>query len=157
MAHKKNEAGLFEVEIDGHLYEFEKWDAEESLDALIDIAKIIGKPLGAAIGGYFGKKGEGDLLDKEVNPDVMGMVFDALTERLDKTTVKGLIRKLCADKVFCAGKPINFKMHYQGKMGHMFKVVKAALAVQYENFFDDVLGLLGIDKKVVSQVMTQGK
>jgi hypothetical protein len=140
----KTDAGLYEVEVDGQKYEFSKWGAEDALDVLLDIAKIVGKPLGAAFGAFAGKDDDGkSKLDQEFNPDMLGTVFEALTDRMDKGVVKGLIKKLAAgNNVFCDGKPVtNFNLHYQDKLPHLFKVVQAALEVQYGNFFVALSGI----------------
>ena len=137
---RKNESGLYEVEIDGLKYEFEKWGAEDSYDVLLDIAKICGKPLGLAVGALFGKGG----LDTDFNPDMIGTVMEALVQGIgDKAITKAITKKLTAEKCFCDGQKINFNSHYQDRLDHMFKVLLAALEVQYGNFFAALLGLLG--------------
>jgi len=134
---KKNEAGLYEVEIDDHKYEFEKWGAEDSLDTLIDMASIIGGPLGAALMKIFDKKKTEDknALDKELNLDSLSVAFDSLAKNMRKETVKPLIKKFCSDKVLCDGKKFKFNDHYQDRLGHMFAVAKAGMEVQYQELF----------------------
>lgn len=136
---KQNEAGLTEAEIDGKKYEFERWGAEDSLDTLIDISQMVGKPLGMAIATMLGKEG----LNKDVDPDMLGGVFEAMFQNLNKEKTKPLIKKLCSDKVLCDGKKINFNQHYAGSENimHMFRVVQANLEVQYGNFFVALLEL----------------
>lgn len=139
----KTDAGLYAETIDSLEYEFEKWGAEESLDTLLDIAKITGKPLGLAVGAFFKEGVEGE--KKEINPDAIGDIMEALVERLDKKTCMYLIKKLAADKVFCAGVKIkSFDLHYKDRLDHMFRVVKTALEVQYGSFFGALLGSAGI-------------
>jgi hypothetical protein len=133
----KNANGLFEVKIDGEAYEFEKWGAEESLDTLIDLSSMVGKPLGMAVAAIFGKDG----LSKEIDPDLMGKVFESLLHNCTKEKTKPIIKKLCSEKVFCGGKKIIFDHHYQDRLMHCFKVVKANLEVQYGNFFEELLAL----------------
>lgn len=141
----KNETGLFEVEIDDLTYEFEKWGADESLDVLIDMAGIIGGPLGSALMQLFDKKKDEDkVLDKEINKDSLGVAFDALSKNLRKEIVKPIIKKFCSgDKVLCAGKKVKFDTHYQDRLGHMFKVAKAGMEVQYEELFIAARGATG--------------
>lgn len=141
---EKNEAGLYEAEIDGDKYEFAKWGAEESLSNLLKISKIIGKPLGIAFGSM-NKEQEGmpgKILDRQVDPNMIAMAFEALTESLDEDSCISLIRKLSSKDVLCNGGKINFNVHYQDRLDHMFKVVYAALEVQYGSFFGAVLGLV---------------
>lgn len=140
---RKNEFGIYEVDVDGRRYEFEKWGAEESLDVLLDISSIIGGPLGAAIGQMFSGEKDKSVLEKEVNADMMTVAFESLAKNLKKDVVKPIFKKLCADKVLCEGKKINFNTHYQEDLMHMFRVAKAGLEVQYGNFLDAAQGLVG--------------
>lgn len=133
---KKNEHGLYEAHIDGKNYEFEKWGAEDSLDVLIDLSQMVGKPIGMAFAALMGKEG----LNKEMDANVMGSVFDSLFQNCNKEKAKPIIKKLSTDKVMCGGKAIVFDVHYDRLM-HLFKVVKANLEVQYGSFFDELLEL----------------
>ena len=137
----KNESGLIEVEVDDKTYEFEKWGAEMSLTTLLKIAKIIGKPLGQLLGSVMGG-GKG--LDAELNPDMLADAVEALVSSMDEKVTLELIKKLSSDKVLCSGKKVNFDTHYEGKLTHLFKVVKVALEVQYGDFFGEILGIVQV-------------
>lgn len=137
----KTEAGLYSCEVDGLVYEWSMWQAEDAVDTLIDLAKVCGKSIAIMVDGIFiGSK------DKEIPLNLMGQVFESLTQGLgDKALVKGLIKKLTSgEKVWCNGAKINFNTHYQNKLDHMFKVLRAGLEVQYGNFIAAVLGIMGI-------------
>lgn len=136
----KNAHGLYETKIGGANYEFEKWGAEESLDVLIDISVLVGKPLGVAFAALMGKQG----LKKELDANLINMAMEALLGGMKKEFVKPLIIKLASFKVMCNGKPVNFDIHYEKDLMLTFKVVKAHLEVQYGNFFDALLELLQI-------------
>jgi hypothetical protein len=139
---KQNETGLFEVEVDGKNYEFEKWGAEASLSVLIKIAKIAGKPLGMVLGMAMEKKG----LDTDISADLLGDAVQSLLENMDEEVCISLIKRISSEKVLCEGRPIKFNDHYQNKLGHLFKVVKAALEVQYGDFFGELVGLIPAPK-----------
>ena len=141
---RKTEFGLYEVSVDGRTYEFEKWGAEESLDVLLDISSVVGGTIGSAIGGVL----SGDGLNTEVNAGMLAMVFENLSKNLKKEVVKPIIKKLCSEKVLCDGKKINFNEHYKEDLFHMFKVAKAGLSVQYENFFTGVQGVVAPQRPV---------
>lgn len=153
---EKNEAGLYAVEVDGKMYEFEKFGAEQSLETLLDIGQIVGKPLGAAIAGLSGQDGDVKqrLMDRELDLKVIELVMEAITGRLDKKTIMPMIKRMTSEKVLCEGKKINFNIHYQDDLMHMFNVLKAALEVQYGNFFVALAGVLGlkVKPKVTNQV-----
>lgn len=144
---RKNESGLYEVEVDGKKYEFEKWGAEESTDVLLDLVAITGKPIGSGVSAFFGKEAEGEPgLDRKMDSNVMGQIIESLTQKVgeNKSICKMLIKKLSSEKVLCEGAKINFNVHYQDNLGHMLKVVKAALEVQYGNFIEGFLGRAGV-------------
>ena len=142
----KTESGLFSVEIDGQTYEFQKWGAEESLDVLLDLAKILGKPLGSAMAAFAG--GESlPIIDRDFKPEIVALIFEGLTSSLDKVLVKAIVKKVASDKVFCEGKPVKFDAHYQDRLPHLFKVVQAGLEVQYGNFYAAVLDIMPKPKK----------
>jgi hypothetical protein len=146
---QKNQMGLYEVTIDSKIYQFEKWGADESLDVLLELVPIIGKPLGAFASAFVDKKpqdGEG-LLDKEIKPEMISVIFEALTQSFNKKVVKELIIKLSSQSVLCQGAKINFRTHYQDQLDLMFKVVYAALEVQYGNFFGALLGIVNLSRK----------
>lgn len=143
---EKNASGLYEVKVDEHVYEFEKWGADESLDVLLDIIPLISKPLGTGIAAVLGADGDGGLLDKKFDPQMVNLVFESLTTNFKKEVVKELLVKLCSKTVLCDGKKIIFRTHYQDKLGHLFKVAKAALEVQYGNFFDALLEIMPVSK-----------
>ena len=138
---KNPNTGLYEVSVDGLKYEFSKWGAEEALDVLFDISKITGKPLASAVAGMFSKDSE----DKsKVSPEIIGEIIGALMDRLDKKTCMALIKKLSSEKAWCEGAKISFDTHYQDKFDHLYRVIRAALEVQYGNFFAAFQGALGI-------------
>ena len=138
----KNPAGLFEVKIDGQHYEFEKWGAREATVTLFQLSKIVGKPLGYAMAA-FGKDASKGLLDQQINTDLVALAFETLTSNLDENKALELIEKFSAHTVYCNGAKINFDSHYQDRLDHCFKVVYAALEVQYGNFFAALRGLVG--------------
>lgn len=142
---KKNESGLFETDIEGHKYEFEKWGAEDATDVLLDIATLVGKPLGVGIATVVDKL-KGDKLDEKIDPNLVGSIVEAMTEKAGthKAMVKGLIKKLSSEKVLVDGKPIAFNSYYQDRLDLVFKVVSAALEVQYGNFFAAITGPVGL-------------
>lgn len=135
-------SGLIEKEIDGIKYEFEKWGAEEALDTLLKISKVAGKSLGIALSS---------LTTTEEGPNFLALAFDALTGNMDEKLCMSLVKKLTSEKVFCQGAKIqSFSVHYQDRLMHMFKVAQAALEVQYGNFFEELLGIVGVTRTAVS-------
>jgi hypothetical protein len=149
MASQKNAAGLYQVEVDGRQYEFEKWGAEESLSTLLKLSKIAGKPLAQAIAAI---GGDAISIDTKLHLDagLLSTAISALMESMDEGTTVSLIKKLSSEKVLCDGAKISFNSHYQDRLDHLFKVVAAALEVQYGNFFGALLGLVGGKRPIIS-------
>lgn len=126
--------GLIQKEIDGKTYEFQKFGAKQSLKVLLRIAKMVGKPAVAAFGSV--KKSEGSILDQDIDGGIIAMAVGSLVENMDTNETLDLIEELTGkDKVLCDGKKIHWDSHY-ADLEHLFKVLKAALEVQYGNFFN---------------------
>lgn len=138
--------------VDGLEYQFSKYGAKQGLKTLLRLSKMIGKPLAIAVGSA---KGEGSLKDKQIDMSVIGEAIQALTEQIDQDEVLSLVEQLTATDALCDGKKIIFNSHYEGRYGHMFKVMAAALEVQYGNFFEEISGLVGSPKN--NQVSIQAK
>ncbi len=130
-------AGLAEREIDGKNYAFQKFGAEKATVILIKLTKMVGKPIAMAIAAI---KGDGKLLDRDMNLDILGEAVQALTGALDEKEAMSLIKDLTANgNVLCDGvKVSSFDKHYEGQLDHMFKVLAAALEVQYGNFYSAI-------------------
>lgn len=135
---------LVKKDIEGKLYEFEQFGAKKSLATLIRLMKLVGKPLALMFGSI--KSGE-KLLDMDMKSEMISAALAALTENMDSSEVISLMEELCATKCLCDGKKINFDSHFEGKLPHLFKVLWAALEVQYGNFFDAIGGLQGLSSK----------
>lgn len=126
-------------DIDGHTYEMFQMSATKSIKVLTRIMKLIGEPIGLLSGGVETKK---SVLDLELNSDILGRALKAIAEKLDEDMILTTIKEIL-EPVQCDGKRILFETHFQGRIGHMFKVVKAALEVNYKDFFDAASGLAG--------------
>jgi hypothetical protein len=144
---KKNESGLYEFEVDDITYETEKWGAEMSLSVLLKIAKITGKPIGLVLGSVI----QGGGLSTEISGDMLSDAVEALVSNMDEEVCIGVIKQLSSgEKILCKSKPVKFDSHYQGRLGHLFKVVKASVGVQYGDFFAELLAIIGEQKQVIT-------
>lgn len=130
---------LISKEIDGKTYEFSQFGAKLGVRTLIKISKIVGKPMGIAFGSIEtgdGKQKPSSLLDMSYDKGMLAAAIEALTERMDESEIEELLILLTSTTCLCDGAKIDFNGHYAGKYGHLFKVLRAALEVQYGNFFD---------------------
>lgn len=156
MTPTKNDAGLFEVKIEDQVYEFEKWGADESTDVLLDLVAIAGKPLSASVVALFKQDESGKVaLDKEADKETFAIIIESLSSGIgaNKALIKSLMKKLASERVLCSGQKILFNTHYQDRLDLLFKVIRAALEVQYGNFFAALLGsgVLGLKKSLVNR------
>lgn len=127
---------MIRKEIEGSTYEFSQFGAKKSLKVLMRLTKIVGKPLSLLVGSVEGDKSK-SLLDRDMKMDAIALAIEALTNSMDSDEVISLIQELTGHEAcMCDGKKINFDMHYEGRLPHLFKVLWAALEVQYGNFFD---------------------
>jgi hypothetical protein len=162
--------------VDGKLYSFEIFSAEDSLRVLTRLTKIVGEPLTQAvtsiIKGAKEKKSftqlssdepsdepsdvkKRSLLDADVDFDGLGKAVGLLLSKMDEDDVLDLVKKLTSGpKVICDNNPVNFGLQYRNNLSHLFKVVAVALEVQYGNFIDGFIGRLPPEgQAVVNQAM----
>lgn len=130
---------LVKKEVDGHDYEFSLLGARESLKTLTKLVKLLGEPMAIALGAIGGdrdiEKGK-KILAALTTSDLLARATRALIERMDEDNVADLVEKLTGKATtMCDGKPIIFNSHYEGRLGHLFKVFGAALEVQFGDFF----------------------
>lgn len=134
--------------IDGELYEFYQLSPRIAVKILTRLLKVVGSPVGEALGRSTGSE---SLLDLELKGDVMGNIVKALTERLDEDMVLNTIEELL-QPVMCKGIKVGpqFETHFAGRISHLMKVVWAALEVNYSDFFGEGFGLEGLRARVVA-------
>lgn len=133
MALQKNAHGLYETVIDKTTYCFSTWGTRRALDGLIELSDICGEFLAKAA-GVFTKK---DALKQEVSGDVLGDIMSSLVRGMtkDKNTTLNLIERLVTEGVSRDGKDVDFSRDFDENLLHLFKVLRAALEVQYGSFF----------------------
>lgn len=93
-----------------------------------------------AMGMALATKEGGKMTGKE-QTQLLGGAVRALVERLDEDEVLKTIKDL-VDTAECDGKKIIFETHFQGKIGHLFKVIFAVLEVQYSDFLGEALSMV---------------
>ena len=125
--------------IDGEEYTFYKMKATTSLRLLTRLFKIVGAPAGAAINGISTDDIKG-VLDKEIN---IGDMVTSLCDRLDEYIVEQTNLDILSQTVHKGSGRVKDKFddHFKGRIGHMFKVVTAALQAEYSDFFGEGIGI----------------
>jgi len=121
--------------VDGETYQIEQFATTKALNVLSDLVKIVGEPLALAVSG--------STLSSEEQSRILGMAVSAMAQRMDKNTVVALVKTLIESCLKGEGAKINFELEFQGKLGHLFKLVYAVLEVQYGSFLGELLGRAG--------------
>lgn len=137
-----------DITIDGYKYTCTQFDVRKSLSVLTRVAKVIGEPLGSILARLEpGKKAT----EQDIGKLMIGEALGQLTRSLGEDEAYELFKDICRNVVVTvpAGqvggqlKDDTFDLHFRGKGGliRLFKVVKFALEVNYENFLQDLVGL----------------
>lgn len=127
-------------EVDGQTYQIEQFGPTKAIKVLTKLVKIVGEPLALAIGGAG--------LSKEAQAEIFGKAIGAISTRINEEEVVGMLKTLAES---CLkgdqGAKINFELDFAGKLGHLFKLCKAVLEVQYGDFLGELVDLSGSLKK----------
>lgn len=151
--------GMIQRKVDGRLYEFSIFGAKHALRTLTKLSKIIGEPLTLAFTamGVSDPENKGkSMFDRKIDGKMLGEAVKALTGRMDENEVLDLIEELCGEEnCMCDGKKIIFDKHYEGKLGHLFKVIGTALEVQYGDFLEEMFEKAASGKASTTQARRQ--
>lgn len=139
--------------IDGKNYLFTQYGAKEALKMLVRLSKIIGKPMALSYAALGAKGADGS---PEIKGDVLAQAIDALMQNAHEDDVLDICMKLSSKDCLCNGKQIDFNSHFEGQLPHMFKVIKAALEVQYGNFFGALNDLPSM-APILSPIINRGR
>jgi hypothetical protein len=134
--------------VDGAEYEFSFLPPSTALKVLARINKL----LLPSLGSIFSKLGKGGLMDTDFSSLNFESAATMLAERMDEDQILETIKELVGTVRHKTGMEVNFDVDFLGKPLHLLKVVKAALEVNYGDFFVELKGGL---KKI--QTSTQEK
>jgi hypothetical protein len=105
-------------------YKLQKYPPKKALKLLAQLTKLVGVPLAHFFVGM-----------KDDAAKVLPIAVEALASRMDEDGVVDLVVQLvsCAivDGVSVAE---TFDTHFQGRIGHLFKLVTEIVKFQYEDF-----------------------
>ena len=143
---------LIEKTIDGKFYEFSQFNTTVALKVMARLTKILGEPLAIALGGAT-KDGKKALsLESDLSAELMGKAVRALIDRLDETEVVSLVKLLASEGVLCDHARIIFDDHFCGDIGHLFRVLVAAIEVQFGNFFAGIKDVISSSRETAAVV-----
>jgi len=124
--------------IDGEDYTFCLLPPRQSVRLLTKIMKIIGPALGTIVEGN-------DLSNLDSVQDIdfdLSKAVSALFDHVNEDDVDMIIDALISQVIHKGTGDLSksFDYHFQGRLPHLFKVIGAALEVQYGDFFAGKLG-----------------
>lgn len=129
--------------IGGHSYDVFMLSATAGLDTFLDLARIAGPALGIIVKGV-GLKDIKSIGDIELD----NIDFEAAARQIfqseEKETITTIVAKL-AEKTQVDGKPLAniYDVHFQGKIGELFRWLAFAMEVNFGDFFGDFLTSMG--------------
>jgi len=97
------------------------------------LTKMIGEPLAAMASAPARKGKELDLTGS------LPTAVKALTANLADEGTLQMVKDLVGTCTY-NNAPINFESHFQGKLGHLFKLVAVVVEVQFKDFFEAIIG-----------------
>ncbi len=144
-----------EREIDGTLYIFSYLPVEKALTLSVTLAKALLAPAGSFIEGLL--KG-GSILDADTSQLNLGVSCEKLAANLDPKEWLAIQKELLTTVRLGSGPAaeankgfdIDINSHFRGRIKHLYKVLFAALEVNYQDFFDDLAALAAKGKAAIS-------
>lgn len=117
--------------VDNHTYEIGQWSVDQSLGMMTWLIKTFGESVVALLGSTSLSK----MMENDIDGPAMKMMMMGLGSRLMEDEVKARMREIFSGGILCDGKQFEYNTHFQGRIGHLFKVAVAVLRVQYSDFF----------------------
>lgn len=153
-----DEHGREEHTVSSVRFQFMPIPPEDSLKIMTRVLKVVGAPMGSAIGAFKGDEGEQhlDIMDKKIDLAIIGDAVTALCTGLNEveilTTIKLLLRYVRIEVPETGGfVNVNLNVHFQKKLGLLFGVVRKAMEVNFSDF------LSVVTKQVLDSVKIGGK
>lgn len=119
-----------EKEIDGNRWTVQQFSATEGLRVLSKLTKLLGGPVGKAIGGL---QGEGSILDAKLDFAIFGDAIGELTSRMDEDEIINLVKRLLAN-TRCNNQEVlqQFDTLFMANYATLFKVILLVVEVNFK-------------------------
>ena len=130
--------------IDGKTYDVYMLSATTGLTTFLRLVRICGPAIGIAIKGV-GLKDLKSIGDIELDSIDFEAIARQIFQSEEEETILDITAKL-AEKTFVEGQPLQpmYEVHFQGKIGKLFRWLTFALEVNFSDFFDEYLTSLGV-------------
>jgi len=137
-----------QFEIDGEIYQVKHFSATRGTKIFARLVKFAGEPIAKFLSAGKAVKESDDLVANAV----LAQAISALSVRIDENEIETLIKDILdsvqvidskSGKLRSVGNEY-FDVHFQGRIGHMFKVIGKTVAFQYSDFLGGLAGLQGL-------------
>lgn len=122
-----------DIEIDGTRYTLTQYPATTAVKLLVKLTKVIGKPVAIITAAG---------LDASLSMSLVSEAVDALSQNLDPDQFDKMIKEILSGTRFHLedgkSRELIFDMDFQGRIGHLFKLLKAVLQFQYSDFLGEI-------------------
>lgn len=134
--------------IDGQNYKVRHFSATRGTRIFARLVKFAGDPVAKFLSAGKALKENDDMAANAV----LGQAISALSSRIDENEVETLIKDILESVQVIDAKSGQlrgvgaeyFDVHFQGRIGHLFKVLGKTVAFQYSDFLGDLAGLQGL-------------
>jgi hypothetical protein len=112
-----------------------QYPARQALQLLIRLSKVVGKPLGILTA---------QTDDEQTKKNLIGEAIDALTQKIEADETLNLVEQILKCVTIFDGdtnRQIIFDIDFQGRLGHLFKLLKEVLSFQYADFLGDLAAI----------------
>lgn len=153
---------VVDKEIDGHSYKFGQLGALKSHRVLFKITKVVGPAFGALGDSMKGVDSLESILDADVDfQSVIEKFFDNAEESIVEEIIETMLKQVAhfgedgKEGVGQLDTSAKIDLCFSGRLPSMYKVVFAALAVEYGGFLGEGGMLEGISRKVAALSLKQ--
>ncbi len=133
-------------EVDDVHYQMLHLPVSKSIKVLTRLTKMVSEPIGKAVSAVQSGENTTSILDQDIDMDLIGQAITALGDRLDESMVWNTMLELLStvEKENDQGgfTKIAPEVDFQGKPGHLIKVVTNVITVNYADFLGPVQGVL---------------
>ena len=143
--------GLEEARVDGELYQIAQWQVDKSLEILVWLTKTMGE----SFAGILQTGNSEELLDQDIT-ELLAPAIANLVPKLNERDVQKKCREI-VEEVLHEGRQIVYDIHFQGRVGHLFKLMVEVLKIQYRDFFGALSASKPLGGVVGARVSTQAK
>lgn len=143
---------MIDKTIDGKKYTFTMFGSEQSVKVMVRLFKLGGPSIAKLVSGGKDLK---TILDQNTDDFDLGLALMEFCDRISEDIVVDTIKEFMTQVTYNSednGGLVSkmFDAHFSGNILHMFKVLGAALEVQYKDFFGAIGDVQGLLKKATA-------